>query len=112
MEREQRRIEQVLEVLGYAVGLTMVQMVALYLLLAIKLFHRDINVFLLYRAFFEKVLFIFDNLYFLIIGIMYRLFGESYLHVIGFNNVFKLTFFTIFLINIVYFSYSKLRSEK
>jgi hypothetical protein len=112
MSEESNKLEQLLEVIGSAVGLTLIQMVALYFLLAIRLFHTDINMFLLYRRFFEKVLFVFDRLYFLTMEIMYRLFGDSYLHVIGFNNVFKLTFFTIFLINLAYFAYSKFGSRK
>ncbi|MEE8168731.1 MAG: hypothetical protein V3T58_07665 [Candidatus Hydrothermarchaeales archaeon] len=97
------RLEAVLEVLGFAVGLTLVQMIVLYLLLAVDLFDRY-NVFLIYRAFFERFLFVFNALYFLFVNIMYRLFGGSYLHVPGFNNVFKLTFFTIFLVNLIYFA--------
>jgi hypothetical protein len=48
-------------------------------------------------------LFVFDGLYYLFTEMMYAIFGDSYLHIIGFNNVFKLAFFTIFLINIAYF---------
>ncbi len=88
-----------IELLGIGVGLTLIQMVVLYLLFAIDFLGRY-NVFLIYRRLFEKILFPLDSLYFLFVNVMYSIFGGSYLHVPGFNNVFKLTFFTIFLINL------------
>ncbi len=104
-------LEKGLEVLGIAVGLTLAEMIVLYLLLSVDLFDRY-NIFLAYRAFFERFLFAFNALYFLFVGIMFSIFGGSYLHVSGFNNVFKLTFFTIFLINLIYFAASNhLRSK-
>ncbi len=106
-----KSLEKALEILGIAVGLTLAQMIILYLVLSVDLLNRY-NVFLAYRAFFEKFLFFFDALYFLFVGLMFRIFGGSYLHVSGFNNVFKLTFFTIFLINLTYFAASNyLRSK-
>jgi len=96
------KIDKALEFLGIAVGLTVTQMVVLYLLFAQNLAGRY-NVFLIYRHFFEKFLFVMDRLYFLFVDdIMFKLFGPSYLHVPGFNNVFKLTFFTILLINLAF----------
>ncbi|MFQ5815441.1 MAG: hypothetical protein ACE5G7_02975 [Candidatus Hydrothermarchaeaceae archaeon] len=92
------KVERALEFTGIAVGLTLAQMIALYLLFAVELAGR-FNVFLIYRRLFEKYIFPLDWLYFLFVGMMYRLFGGSYLHVPGFNNVFKLTFFTILIIN-------------
>ncbi len=91
---------KLISALGYASLFTLLQAVALYLLLSISLFHTGINVFRAYRAFFESVLFPLDRLYFLFVDVMYAIFGPSYLHVIGFNNVFKLTLFVIFLSNL------------
>ncbi|MEE9594749.1 MAG: hypothetical protein V3V92_05050 [Candidatus Hydrothermarchaeales archaeon] len=104
------KVERALELLGIAVGLTLVQMIVLYLLFALELLGKY-NIFLIYRSFFEKFLFPLDWLYFLFVGIMYRLFGGSYLHVIGFNNVFKLTFFTILLINLAFIVVTRKSSE-
>lgn len=95
---ESEKVERALEFIGIAVGLTLAQMIALYLLFAVELAGRY-NVFLIYRRLFETYIFPLDWLYFLFVGMMYRLFGGSYLHVPGFNNVFKLTFFTILIIN-------------
>ncbi len=96
-----RKADGALEFLGIAAALTLVQMIVLYLLFAVELAGR-FNVFLIYRAFFERYLFPIDRLYFLFVDIMYKLFGGSYLHVPGFNNVFKLTFFTILIVNLAF----------
>lgn len=106
-----KRAEPFLEILGNAVILTIAQMVVLYILLAVSLFD-GYNVFLAYRHYFEKYLFVFDKMYFLFVTGMYKVFGGSYLHVPGFNNVFKLVFFSIFLINLVYFAAHRQRSGK
>jgi len=87
-----------------AVGLTLIQAVVLYILFGVDFFGQ--NVFLIYRNIFETFLFVFDRLYFLFVNVMYAIFGESYLHAPAFNNVFKLVIFTIFLINLAYFSLS------
>ncbi len=102
-----KRIEKFLEILGTAVGLTFIQTVVLYILFSVDLFGR--NIFLLYRGIFEKFLFVFDRLYFLFVNIMYTIFGESYLHVTAFNNIFKLIIFTIFVINLAYFALSEVK---
>ncbi len=97
MAKAQRRL---ITALGYASAFTLLQAVLLYILLSISLFHTGINVFKAYRALFESLLFPLDRLYFLFVNLMYPIFGLSYLYVIGFNNVFKLTLFTIFLCNL------------
>ncbi len=104
MEMLKKRIEKFLEVLGMAVGLTLIQAVVLYILFGVDFFGQ--NVFLIYRNIFETFLFVFDRLYFLFVNVMYAIFGESYLHAPAFNNIFKLIIFTIFLINLAYFSLS------
>jgi hypothetical protein len=94
-------VERAFEFLGIAVALTLVQMIVLYILFAIEL-GGEYNMFKIYRGFFEKYLFPLDKLYFLFVAIMYRLIGDSYLSVLGFDNVFKLTFFTILIINFAF----------
>lgn len=106
-----KKIKVLFEITGMAVILTLVQMIILYILLTVNLLHKY-NVFLTYRGFFEKFLFVFNKMYFIFVNIMFKIFGESYLHVIGFNNVFKLAFFTIFLINLMYFAISRYSKSK
>jgi len=91
---------KILQIIALATGLSFVQMFICYILLALKLFGKY-NVFLAYRKIFEETI-IFNKLYFLFVNIMHMIFGLSYPYVIGFNNVFKLTFFTIFITNIAF----------
>ena len=111
MERKWRiGVERALETLGYAVAFTFLQLLCVYVLVSLKLFHRY-NVFLAFRHFFETYLFFLDRLYFLMVSLLYRVFGPSYPHVPGFNNVFKLVFFVLFLLNIALFAYMRRREK-
>ncbi len=104
------RTERALETLGYAAGFTFLQLLLVYVLMALKLFDRY-NVFLAFRHFFETYLFFLDRLYFLVVTLLYKIFGLSYPYVLGFNNVFKLVFFIIFLTNLVLFAYIRRREK-
>jgi hypothetical protein len=109
-EEGNSRVERVLEILGYAVGFTMLQAITLYVLLSLSLFNKY-NIFLAFRHFFENYLFFLDRLYFLFVGILFKIFGPSYPHAPGFNNVFKLVFFVLFIINLAFFAYQKRREK-
>ncbi|NOZ59238.1 MAG: hypothetical protein GXO66_06655 [Euryarchaeota archaeon] len=109
-EELRSRVERALETLGYAVALTFFQLLAVYLLVSLKLFGKY-NVFRAFREFFETYLFFLDRLYFLVVNLLYGVFGPSYPHVPGFNNVFKLVFFIIFLTNLGLFAYLRRREK-
>jgi|Deesub1362A_J573_1020465.scaffolds.fasta_scaffold04093_4 hypothetical protein len=109
-EEWQSRVERALETLGYAVGFTFFQLVAVYILVSLGLFHKY-NVFRAFRHFFETYLFFLDRLYFFVVGLLYKIFGPSYPHVPGFNNVFKLVFFILFIINLALFAYLRRREK-
>ncbi|MBI5252798.1 MAG: hypothetical protein HY930_00125 [Euryarchaeota archaeon] len=98
-----KRAEPFFEIIGAAVALTFVQMVALYLAF-------QLSVFELYKAFFNKFLFVFDYLYLMFIYVMSKIFGDSLLNVEAFMKMFERMFFIIFLVNLAYFAYS--RSKK
>ncbi|MDI6655588.1 MAG: hypothetical protein QME59_06860 [Candidatus Hydrothermarchaeota archaeon] len=97
-----KKVEPFFEVIGAAVALTLVQMVALYLVF-------QLDVFELYKAFFNKFLFVFDYLYLLFIYVMSKIFGDSLLNVEVFMKMFERMFFIIFLVNLGYFAYSRFR---
>jgi len=101
---------KVARIFTLATGFTFVQMFVIYILLTLKLFGKY-NLFLAYRKFFEGLM-IFDKIYFLFVAIMNKIFGLSYLYVAGFNNVFKLTFFTIFILNIFFLFFLFRKKER
>jgi len=102
--------DKVIKITLLAIGFTFLQMFVSYVLLTLKLFGRY-NVFLAYRKIFESMV-IFDKIYFLFVAIMNKIFGLSYLYVAGFNNVFKLTFFTIFILNIFFLFFLFRKKER
>lgn len=104
------KVERALETLGYAVAFTLSQFLVVYVLISINLFGKY-NVFRAFRHFFETYLFFLDRLYFLVVDLLYKIFGLSYPYVLGFNNVFKLVFFIIFLINLGLFAYLRRREK-
>ncbi|MFQ6105674.1 MAG: hypothetical protein ACE5NL_01205 [Candidatus Hydrothermarchaeaceae archaeon] len=117
-----RKVEPVLETIGVAFGLTLVQAAILYVLLGVNPIapkwcgfqeaELRCTVYKVFRNFFESYLGVFNAMYLFFASVMYRLFGGSYLHVQGFNNIFKLVFFVIFVVNLIYFALSKYLGKK
>ena len=106
MDKKLKRLRLCLEIIGLAAGLTLIQMILSYILLKLSFFEA-------YKAFFNKFLFVFGYLYLLFVFIMSKIFGDSFLNLPGFMRVLEMTFFIIFIINLVYFALSRYpRSEK
>jgi hypothetical protein len=100
-----KRIELTLEVIGMAVALTAAQMVAAYLFLRMDTFNT-------FKSLFFSDLNPFKYLYLLFIYVMSRLFGPSFLNWPAYWKVFNMAFFTVFVVNLLYFAYSRYSRSK
>lgn len=98
------RATKALEVLGYTVLFSSVQILLVYFVFKISLFED-------YRSFYDSYFSFFNYYYNFLIKVYSKLLGESILSNQVFFGMFMRMFFVLFVMNLVYFVYRRIERK-
>lgn len=105
MDRELKdRGVKALEVVGYTVIFSSLQILAVFLVFKISLFEG-------YRDFYDSYFSFFNHFYDLLIKLFTKILGESILSNPVFYGMFMRMFFVLFLVNLIYFVYRSIEKN-
>ncbi len=100
-----KKIEGVLEVLGLAVLLTVVQIIAVYMLFSYELHEA-------FKEVFNTYFFVFEYFYLALAIVLSNIVGDSLLNTDPFWKMFMRLFFIVFAVNLGYLALSKYKRRR
>ncbi|WP_456475069.1 hypothetical protein [Candidatus Pyrohabitans sp.] len=92
------RASRALEILGYTVAFTSLQVLLVYFVFKLSLFEK-------YRYVYDSYFFFFSYFYKLLITVYSMILGDSILNNPVFYGMFMRMFFILFVLNLIYFIY-------